>query len=207
MVATDYIGPESELTGKIIKAAIEVHRHFGCGLKEEAYEAALCWELRQAGLKVERQKPCPVLYKGVDLSEENERPRRIDILVEDKVVVECKALPSNEYVFKAQCLTYLKMLRLRVGLVLNFGLPTLKEGIQHVLNETKEEYLARMKREHRASFRDVMEEEQCDFTMPLDSAQANLPNDLPVSEASHTSVLAPQAQGAFADNNPGINQE
>lgn len=107
MVAPAYNGPESELTGKIIKLAIEVHRHFGCGLKEEAYEAALCWELRQAGLKVERQKPCPVIYKGVDLSDENERPRRIDILVEDKVVVECKALPSNEYIFKAQCLTYL----------------------------------------------------------------------------------------------------
>ena len=81
-----YQGPENELTGMIIGCAIEVH------------------------LKVERQKACPVFYKGMDLSQEDEHPRRIDLLVEGKVVVECKALPSNDYVFKAQCLTYLKML-------------------------------------------------------------------------------------------------
>ena len=80
MATIDYDGPDSELTGKIIGCAIEVHRHFGCGLKEEAYEIALCWELRQLDLKVERQKACPVIYKGMDLSQENERPRRIDIL-------------------------------------------------------------------------------------------------------------------------------
>jgi len=159
MAAIDYDGPDSELTGKIIGCAIEVHRHFGCGLKEEAYEIALCWELRQLGLKVERQKTCPVIYKGMDLSHENERPRRIDILVEDRIVVECKALPSNDYVFKAQCLTYLKMLNLRVGLVLNFGLPTLKAGIQHVINETKEEYLSRLRKEQPVTYRAVIEEE------------------------------------------------
>ena len=148
-----YQGPENELTGMIIGCAIEVHRHFGCGLKETAYEAALSWELQQKGLKVERQKACPVFYKGMDLSQEDEHPRRIDLLVEGKVVVECKALPSNDYVFKAQCLTYLKMLQLRVGLVLNFGLPTMKAGIQHVINETKEEYLDRLKREHPMSIR------------------------------------------------------
>ena len=164
MAAEAYNGPESELTGTIIKCAIEVHRHFGCGLKEEAYETALCWELRQLGLKVERQKTCPVIYKGMDLSHENEHPRRIDILVEDRVVVECKALPSNEYIFKAQCLTYLKMLQLRVGLVLNFGLPTLKAGIQHVINETKEEYLDRLKREQPATYRSVIEEEEQDMS-------------------------------------------
>ena len=192
MGAPAYNGPESELTGTIIKLAIEVHRHFGCGLKEEAYEAALCWELRQAGFKVERQKPCPVIYKGVDLAEENERPRRIDILVEDKVVVECKALPSNEYIFKAQCLTYLRMLGLRVGLVLNFGLPTLKEGIQHVINETKEEYLARLRKERPSVYYAVLEEEKVD-TAVSDAAQAHLQNALRVSETSPISVLAPQA--------------
>ena len=164
MATIDYDGPDSELTGKIIGCAIEVHRHFGCGLKEEAYEIALCWELRQLDLKVERQKACPVIYKGMDLSQENERPRRIDILVEDRIVVECKALPSNDYVFKAQCLTYLKMLNLRVGLVLNFGLPTLKAGIQHVINETKEEYLDRLKREQPAMYRSVIEEEESDVS-------------------------------------------
>ena len=135
MEKMEFEGPESKLTGTIIECAIEVHRNFGCGLKEEAYEAALFWELQQRHLRVERQVACPVIYKGIDLSAAiGERPKRIDLLVEGLVVVECKALPTNDYVFKAQCLTYLKMLGLKAGLVLNFDLPTLKEGIQHVAN-------------------------------------------------------------------------
>ena len=129
-----FSGIGSELTEQIIGAAIEVHREFGCGLKEEAYEAALCWELKQRGLKVERQVPCPVVYKGVVLSENDEHPKRIDLLVEGQVVVELKALSRNDPVFAAQCLTYLKMKKLEVGLVLNFGFPTLKEGVRHVIN-------------------------------------------------------------------------
>ena len=132
-----FSGVESELTDQIIGAAIEVHREFGCGLKEDAYEAALCWELRQRGLKVVRQVPCPVIYKGIVLSEEDEHPKRIDLLVEDRVVVEMKAVARNDPVFAAQCLTYLKMLNLQAGLVLNFGFPTLKEGIRHVANTSK----------------------------------------------------------------------
>lgn len=173
-----YQGPENELTGMIIGCATEVHRHFGCGVKETAYEAALSWELQQKGLKVERQKACPVFYKGMDLSQEDEHPRRIDLLVEGKVVVECKALLSNDYVFKAQGLTYLKMLQLRVGLVLNFGLPTMKAGIQHVINETKEEYLDRLKREHPNVYQAVLEEEEEGERVTLDRAQANLQNEL-----------------------------
>ena len=159
-----YQGPENELTGMIIGCAIEVHRHFGCGLKETAYEAALSWELQ----------------------------RRIDLLVEGKVVVECKALPSNDYVFKAQCLTYLKMLQLRVGLVLNFGLPTMKAGIQHVINETKEEYLDRLKRENPKVYQAVLEEEEDGERVSFDRAQANLQNELRVSNSSSSSVSAPQ---------------
>ena len=123
------------MTKVIIASAIEVHREFGCGLKEEAYEAALAWELGQHGLKVERQVPCPVVYKGMVLCERDEHPKRIDMIVEDKVVVELKAVSRDEPVFAAQCLTYLKMMNLQVGLVLNFGFPTLKEGIRHVLND------------------------------------------------------------------------
>lgn len=126
---------QKELTEKIIGAAIEVHREFGCGLKEEAYEAALAWELAQRGLKVERQVPCPVVYKGVILCDSDDHPKRIDHLVEDSVVVELKAFARNEPVFAAQCLTYLKMKNMQIGLVLNFGFPTLKEGIRHVLND------------------------------------------------------------------------
>lgn len=133
----EFQGNSSQLTKAIIGAAIEVHREFGCGLKEDAYEAALCWELRQRGLKVDRQVPCPVIYKGMVLSENDEHPKRIDLLVEDKVVVELKAVSRNDPVFAAQCLTYLKMMKLEVGLVLNFGFPTLKEGVRHILNDKR----------------------------------------------------------------------
>lgn len=129
-----FVGVERELTERIIGAAIEVHRELGCGLKEEAYEAALYWELQQRGLAVKRQVPCPVVYKGVVLSESDEHPKRIDLLVEDRVIVELKAVPRTDSLFFSQCLTYLRMLNLEVGLVLNFGYPTLKEGIRHVLN-------------------------------------------------------------------------
>ena len=140
-VKDDYMkfaGNESELTERIIGAAIEVHREMGCGLKEEAYEAALCWELRQQGLEVARQVPCPVVYKGIVLSEGDEHPKRIDLLVEGRVVVELKAVSRNDPVFAAQCLTYLRMKGLGVGLVLNFGFPTLKEGVRHVVNSRVE---------------------------------------------------------------------
>ena len=130
-----FIGNNSELTKIIIGCAIEVHKEFGCGLKESAYEAALCWELKQRGLKVDRQVPCPVVYKGMVLSENDEHPKRIDLLVDEKIVVELKAVSRNDPVFAAQCLTYLRMMNLEVGLVLNFGLPTLAEGICHVLND------------------------------------------------------------------------
>lgn len=134
-LATMALDPtDAALTEKIIGAAIEVHREFGCGLKEEAYEAALCWELAQRGLKFERQAPCPVIYKGMVLSDFDEHPKRIDILVENRIVVELKAVSRNDPVFAAQCLTYLKMRHLRTGLVLNFGFPVLKDGITHVVN-------------------------------------------------------------------------
>ena len=125
--------PENELTEAIIGAAIEVHKVLGPGLKEEVYEAALAVELGLRGIECKRQVPVKVTYKGVDIGDSN-HPKRIDLLVRDAVVVECKALASaRDPVFRAQCLTYLKMTGLRTGLVLNFGRPTLKEGIDRVL--------------------------------------------------------------------------
>ena len=199
-----FTAEDSNLTGAIIKCAIEVHKVLGCGLKEAAYEAALLWELRQAGINAERQVACPVVYKGMNLSSVCEQPKRMDLLVEGRVVVECKALPDNQYVHKAQCLTYLKMLGLRTGLVLNFGLPTLKAGIQHVINESKEEYLRRLARQDPQAFRAVVEEE--DGLSPLE-AQHRLQETLArrggrldsreskdvlrVSRVSQSSVLAP----------------
>ena len=127
--------PDNSLTDAIINAAIEVHRTFGPGLKEEVYEAALAIELDSRNIKCQRQVPVPVMYKGVDIGDPA-HPKRIDLLVEDSVIVECKALAAaRDPVFRAQCLTYLKMTGLTVGLVLNFGRPTLKEGIDRVINK------------------------------------------------------------------------
>ena len=126
--------PENHLTESVISAALEVHKTLGPGLKEEVYEAALAHELNLRGIEHRRQVPVTVIYKGVDVGDQD-HPKRIDILVNNSVVVECKALAkAKDPLFRAQCLTYLKMLGLRVGLVLNFGRPTLKEGIERVIN-------------------------------------------------------------------------
>lgn len=126
--------PENKLTEAVICAALEVHRTLGPGLKEEVYEAALAIELGLKGIECRRQVLVPVIYKGVDISDK-EHPKRIDMLVADSLVVECKALAkAKDPLFKAQCLTYLKMMGLRIGLALNFGRPTLKEGIERVIN-------------------------------------------------------------------------
>ena len=151
--------PENKLTDVIINAAIEVHKTLGPGLREEVYEAALALELRLRGVECKRQVPVSVTYKGYDIGDQN-HPKRIDILVEDSVVIECKALATaKDPLFRAQCLTYLKMTGKRIGLVLNFGRPTIKEGIERVINETKEEYRSRLARESPASFRNVLREE------------------------------------------------
>jgi len=128
--------PENELTEKIIGLAIEVHKTYGGpGLKENAYEAALEWELKNAGLEVERQKPVPIIYKGMTFETDDEHPKRLDLLVENSVVIEVKSVEAKarDEIFRAQCRTYLKMLGLHVGLVLNFGRQTLKEGIDRVI--------------------------------------------------------------------------
>ena len=129
-----YTGIYADLTGEIINAAIEVHTELGCGLKEEAYEAALAWKLMHRGHKVQRQVPCPVIYKGNVFCQDDEHPKRIDLLVDDMIVVELKAVCTMHPVFAAQCRTYLRMLNLPVGLVLNFGFSSLKDGIEHVSN-------------------------------------------------------------------------
>lgn len=134
MDKANYDGVYAALTGEIINAAIEVHSELGCGLKEEAYEASLAWELSQRGHKVLRQVPCPVIYKGNVFCQDDEHPKRVDLLVDDKIVIEVKAVCAKHPVFAAQCRTYLRMLNLPTGLVLNFGFPSLKDGIENVSN-------------------------------------------------------------------------
>jgi GxxExxY protein len=109
---------ENSLSGAVVDAAIEVHRALGGpGLLESTYEEALAHELRSRHVEIERQKSVPILYKGHPLA----TPLRLDLLVGGKVVVECKATTAYNSVFEAQVLTYLRLLNLRLGLVLNFG--------------------------------------------------------------------------------------
>ncbi len=114
-----------ELSEKIIGAAIEVHRELGPGLMESIYEECFCRELQLRGIAFERQCPIDVAYKGIKI----ECALRPDIIVEDKVVVELKAAEHNIRLFEAQLMTYLKLTKKRVGLLINFGLPVLRQGV------------------------------------------------------------------------------
>src|SRR5438128_5700723 len=114
-----------ELTEQIIGAAIEVHRHLGPGLLESAYEECLCRELQLRNIPFHRQIPLPVDYKGVKL----DCGYRIDLLVNGEVVLELKAVEKILPVHEAQLLSYLRLLNKRVGLLINFCVPVLKEGI------------------------------------------------------------------------------
>lgn len=119
------------ITAQIIGAAIEVHRELGPGLLESAYETCLFHELTQRGLKVERQKGLPVTYKGLNL----ESGYRIDLLVEDQVIVEIKALDKLAAIHEAQLLCYLKLSGCRVGLLINFNVKVLTQGVKRVVNK------------------------------------------------------------------------
>ena len=120
----------NELTESIIGAAIEVHRHLGPGLLESAYEECLCYELSRLGLGFARQVAVPVEYKGLNL----DCSYRLDLLVEDSVIVEVKALEQILAVHPAQLLTYLKATGKPVGLLINFNVPILANGVKRVVN-------------------------------------------------------------------------
>ena len=119
----------NEITGLIIGSAIEVHRNLGPGLLESAYEECLVWELVKTGLRVERQKPVPVIYKEIKL----EYGYRIDLLVEDQVIVELKVVDELNPVHEAQLLTYMKFSGKSIGLLINFNVTVLKNGIRRYI--------------------------------------------------------------------------
>lgn len=119
------------LTEQIIGAAMAVHRALGPGLLESAYEACLAFELRDRGLRVEEQKPLPVVYRGVRL----DCGYRLDLVVNDCVVVEVKAVEKLTSVHEAQLLSYLRLMDCRVGLLLNFHCMMLKNGIRRIVND------------------------------------------------------------------------
>jgi GxxExxY protein len=119
-----------DLTNDIIGAALEVHKAIGPGLLESVYEACLMFELHQRGLKFEAQKPLAVKYKDVKL----DCGYRVDLVVEDKVVVEIKSVESLGTIHEAQLLSYLKVSDYRVGLLINFNVTLLKQGIRRLIH-------------------------------------------------------------------------
>lgn len=121
---------DRELTHEIIGSAIEVHRVLGPGLLESVYEAALCRELWLRGVQVERQVEVPVAYKGVQLN----AAIRLDLRVERRIIVEVKSVDRLHQVHRAQLLTYLRLTGLRIGLLFNFNVKVLRNGIRRVVN-------------------------------------------------------------------------
>jgi len=121
---------ENELSFKIIGAALSLHKNLGPGLLESTYENALAYDLREAGLKVQQQLPMPFIYKEVKL----EVGYRLDLLIENKVIVEIKSLENIAPVHFAQLLTYLKLSDLKLGLLINFNTKVLKDDIHRIVN-------------------------------------------------------------------------
>jgi iron complex transport system substrate-binding protein len=119
-----------EITGEIVDAAMKIHIELGPGLLESVYEIVLARALRKRGLEVERQKPIRFEYDGVLFDE----GFRVDLLVAGKVVVELKSVEKLSPIHSKQLLTYLRLMKLSVGLLINFGAPTLKEGLHRVVN-------------------------------------------------------------------------
>jgi len=118
------------ITGTIINCAIGVHHALGPGLLESAYEACLAFELAEQGLKIERQKPLPVVYRDVKL----DCGYRLDILVEESVIVEIKVVDHLAPIHKAQLLSYLRYSECKVGLLINFNVKVLKSGVIRMVN-------------------------------------------------------------------------
>jgi len=120
----------NRLSSVVIGCAIEVHKVLGPGLLESAYQQCLAWELRRQGLSVKEQVPVPIRYKELEVS----NAYRLDILIEDELIVELKAADKIEPVHIAQMLTYLKVSGLRLGLLLNFNVEVMKKGIKRVVS-------------------------------------------------------------------------
>ena len=120
----------NQLTSKIIGASIEVHKNLGPGLLEKTYEECLCIELDKLGICYSRQVLLPILYKGKVI----EDAYRLDLLVENQVIVELKSISKLENIHRSQLLTYLKLSKKQLGLLINFNVNILKNGIIRVIN-------------------------------------------------------------------------
>lgn len=122
---------ENELTGKIIDCAYKVYFGLGPGLLESVYQKVLLYELKEAGLQAVSEVPIPIVYNGINFGSGD---LRADIIVEDRVIVELKSVEEMKKVYYKQLLTYLRMTRLHLGLLINFNTPYLKDSIHRVIN-------------------------------------------------------------------------
>ena len=120
------------ITSRIIKAAIEVHRELGPGLLESVYERCMLIELRRMGVEARSQVPVPITYKGEDVADEG---LRLDLLVEDQVIVELKSVKQVTDLDKKQLLSYLRLADKRIGLLINFNAVLLKDGVTRIANK------------------------------------------------------------------------
>lgn len=125
---------ENEISKIIVDCVFRVHKSLGPGLLESSYEECLFYELKKSGLKVEKQKPLPLVYEEVKL----EIGYRVDLIVENKVIIEVKSVDALNDVFLAQVLTYLKLSGCQLGLLINFNTNLIKNGIKRVVNNLKE---------------------------------------------------------------------
>ena len=124
---------ENEITEQIIGAAIKLHKLIGAGLLESAYQAALAYDLRQLGFDVKEELPWPFIYKEIKM----EVGYRVDLLIENKIIVEIKSIEKLAPVHSSQVLTYLKLSNLNVGLLINFNSKYLKDGLYRIVNNFK----------------------------------------------------------------------
>ena len=126
---------ENEVARQIVDAAYKIHSTLGPGLLESAYQAILVYELQRRGLQIEAETQMPVVYEGIRL----DIGYRADLIVEDKVIVELKSVEQIAPVHKKQLLTYLRLADKRLGLLINFGAPLIKDGIIRIVNRLEEE--------------------------------------------------------------------
>ena len=124
----------NQLSSKIIGSAIEVHKALGPGLLESSYQKCLCHELRLRGISFEDEKPLPLVYKGVKL----DCGYQMDLVVENAIILELKSCEKLKPIHKAQLLTYLKLSDLMLGLLLNFNVPVMRDGIKRIVNKLEE---------------------------------------------------------------------
>ena len=121
---------ENEISKIVFDAALKVHQNLGPGLLESAYQDCLYYELKKSGLQIEKEKPLPLIYEDVKL----EVGYRVDILIENKLVIEVKSVEALNDIHLAQVLTYLKLSNCRLGMLINFNVTLIKNGIKRVVN-------------------------------------------------------------------------